>query len=49
LKEVLRELTDIFSKTKLNYQYCEFDLSAWVFTYERGVKKVYGKEFRLFG
>ena len=28
LKEVLRELTDIFSKTKLNYQYCEFDLSA---------------------
>jgi hypothetical protein len=28
LKEVLRELTDIFSKTKLNYEYCEFDLSA---------------------
>ena len=28
LKEVLRELTDIFSKTKLNYEYCELDLSA---------------------
>jgi hypothetical protein len=28
LKEVLRELTDIFSKTKLNYKYCELDLSA---------------------
>ncbi len=28
LKEVLRELTDIFTKTKLNYKYCELDLSA---------------------
>jgi hypothetical protein len=27
LKEVLRELTDIFSTNKLSYQYCEFDLS----------------------
>ena len=27
LKEVLRELTDIFSSKKLSYQYCELDLS----------------------
>lgn len=27
LKEVLRELTDIFSSRKLTYQYLEFDLS----------------------
>ena len=27
LKEVLRELTDIFSNTKLTYNYLEFDLS----------------------
>jgi len=27
LKEILRELTDIFSTTKLTYQYLEFDLS----------------------
>jgi hypothetical protein len=27
LKEVLRELTDIFSNNKLTYQYLEFDLS----------------------
>ena len=27
LKEVLRELTDIFSSKKLTYQYLEFDLS----------------------
>jgi len=27
LKEVLKELTDIFSSKKLSYQYCEFDLS----------------------
>ena len=27
LKEVLRELTDIFSNTKLTYEYLEFDLS----------------------
>lgn len=27
LKEVLKELTDIFSSKKLNYQYCELDLS----------------------
>jgi hypothetical protein len=27
LKEVLKELTDIFSSRKLSYQYCEFDLS----------------------
>jgi len=28
LKEILKELTDIFSTQKLNYQYLEFDLSA---------------------
>ena len=27
LKDILRELTDIFSTTKLTYQYLEFDLS----------------------
>ena len=27
LKEVLRELTDIFSNNKLTYEYLEFDLS----------------------
>jgi hypothetical protein len=27
LKEVLKELTDIFSSKNLSYQYCEFDLS----------------------
>jgi hypothetical protein len=26
LKDVLKELTDIFSAEELNYQYCEFDL-----------------------
>jgi hypothetical protein len=26
LKDVLKELTDIFSSEELNYQYCEFDL-----------------------
>jgi len=26
LKDVLKELTDIFSSEKLNYEYCEFDL-----------------------
>lgn len=26
LKDVLKELTDIFSKDELNYEYCEFDL-----------------------
>ena len=26
LKDVLKELTDIFSNEELNYQYCEFDL-----------------------
>ena len=26
LKDVLKELTDIFSKEELNYEYCEFDL-----------------------
>jgi hypothetical protein len=29
LKEVLRELTDIFSNNKLTYQYLEFDLSKY--------------------
>lgn len=28
LKEILKELTDIFSTPKLNYEYLEFDLSA---------------------
>jgi hypothetical protein len=27
LKDVLRELTDIFSNPELSYQYLEFDLS----------------------
>lgn len=27
LKELLKELTDIFSSKKLSYEYCEFDLS----------------------
>ncbi len=27
LKDVLRELTDIFSNNKLSYKYLEFDLS----------------------
>ena len=26
LKDVLKELTDIFSSQELNYEYCEFDL-----------------------
>jgi hypothetical protein len=31
LKDILKELTDIFSNQDLTYKYLEFDLSAWIF------------------
>jgi len=39
LKDVLRELTDIFSNNKLSYKYLEFDLSKYLFNNTRGIEK----------
>jgi hypothetical protein len=41
LKDILRDLTDIFSSQRLNFQYLDFDLNKWVFNITKGDRNIY--------